>query len=387
MPAGARWAHIAHVQGAGTPSRIRVSPRLRIASALLAAGILGACRPGPTAAALDRDNPIRPLTPAPFGMEDFFAEAPRQPHPVRARLGRWLFYDARLSADETVSCATCHRPAHAFSDPFAVSTGVGGQRGRRKAPTIVNLAARTVLVDLPARDQGDWFFWDGRVTGLERQVLAPLADPLEMGLEHPAMLRRLSKLAGYRPYFREAFGSDAVTLDRVAAALADYVRTLRSGNSSYDRWRYGGDGTALSTAAKRGSDVFAFKGRCATCHAGFNFSDGRFHNLGVGWDAATATLEDEGRWRVTRVPRDRGAFKTPGLRDVSRHAPYMHDGSVATLRDVVEFYNRGGNPNPWQSQRVRPLGLTAAELDDLVAFLQALDSPAPADHAPRMFPR
>lgn len=342
---------------------------------------------GPGAARLERDNPVRRGAAAPFGMEDFFAEAPRQPDARRARLGRWLFYDTRLSADRTVACATCHRPEHAFSETRAVSMGVGGQRGRRKAPSIVNLSARTLLVDTPEADRGHTFFWDGRATSLERQVLVPIANPREMGLDHGELAARLSGVRGYRPYFRESFGSDAVTLDRVAAALADYVRTLRSGNTAYDRWRYGGDGAAMSTAARRGSDVFFFTGRCAMCHAGFNFSDGRFHNLGVGWDAASGSLRDEGRAEVSQVPRDRGAFKTPGLRDVTKHAPYMHDGSLTTLREVVEFYNRGGNDNPWRSLRLAPLGLTAREMNDLVAFLEALESPGEVDRAPRLFPR
>lgn len=359
----------------------------RVRAAVVVMATLSWACSQPSAAQLEGDNPIRPDAAAPFGMEDFFAEAPRQPDARRARLGRWLFYDTRLSADRTIACATCHRPEHAFSETRAVSMGVGQQRGRRKAPSIVNLSARTLLVDTPEADRAHLFFWDGRATSLERQVLVPIADPREMGLDHGAMAARLSGVSGYRRYFRDSFGSDAVTLDRVAAALADYVRTLRSGNTAYDRWRYGGDGAAMSTAAKRGSDVFFFKGRCAVCHAGFNFSDGRFHNLGVGWDAATATFADEGRAEVSRAPGDRGRFKTPGLRDVSRHAPYMHDGSLATLREVVEFYNRGGNQNPWRSLRMAPLGLMQGEIDDLVEFLQALDSPGEIDRAPRLFPR
>lgn len=370
-----------------TPSAVmRVAPsfRLVIASALAA---LSACTPGPTRAALEADNPIRPLPAAPFGMEDFFADAPVVPAPDRARLGRWLFYDTRLSRDGTIACATCHRPTHAFSEPRAVSLGIGGARGRRKAPTLANLAARTFLPDGLESTRRDHYFWDGRAPSLEAQVLVPIADPAEMGLEHPVLIARLAAVRGYQPYFREAFGSTAVTLDRVATALADYVRTLRSGNSPVDRWRYGGDAGALPEAAQRGSDLFHFTARCATCHAGFNFSDGRFYNLGVGWNATSASFADDGRVRVTGVDRDRGAFKTPGLRDVSKHAPYMHDGSLVTLRDVVEFYNRGGNRNPWQSRRLSPLGLTADQVDDLVTFLRSLDSESGEERAPRLFPR
>lgn len=143
----------------------------------------------------------------------------------------------------------------------------------------------------------------------------------------------------------------------------------------------------MSSEAKRGSEIFFFKGRCGMCHAGFNFSDGRFHNLGVGWNAQTQAFDDDGRAAITGAASDRGAFKTPGLRDVSKHAPFMHDGSVATLRDVVEFYNRGGTANPVKSGRIAPLGLTSSEIDEVVAFLHALDGEGYQDHAPRYFPK
>jgi cytochrome c peroxidase len=359
--------------------------RVLALAVLLQAGL--ACTAEPTAAQLETDNPIRPNAKPPFGMEDFFKEAPQQPHPARVRLGRWLFYDVRLSANRTVSCASCHRPSHAFSEPSPVSTGINASRGTRKTPSIVNLAARTVLPDVPD-DRAQLFFWDGRATSLESQVLAPIANAKEMGLGHEAMIERFSAIAGYRPYFREAFGSDVITRERVAAALADYVRTRMSGNAPYDRWAYGGDGRALSEQAQRGSELFFFTARCAVCHAGFNFSDGRFHNLGVGWDATSQTFADEGRALVTSHERDRGAFKTPGLREVSKRAPYMHDGSLATLRDVVEFYNRGGVANPWRSGRLRgPVTLTPSQVDDLVAFLQSLDGEGYQDQPPRYFPR
>jgi cytochrome c peroxidase len=335
---------------------------------------------------LEADNPIRPIAPPPYGMEEFFKEAPQQPNPDRARLGRWLFYDVRLSADQTMSCATCHRPSHAFSEPTPTATGINAARGSRKTPGIINLAARTVLPDLP-EDRAQYFFWDGRATGLENQVLAPIANMKEMGLTHNAMVARFSGITGYRPYFRQAFGSDAITRERVASALADYVRTRMSGNSAYDRWAYGRDGRALSEQAQRGSELFFFNARCATCHAGFNFSDGRFHRLGIGWNAATQSFVDEGRALVTGDPRDRGAFKTPGLRDVSKRAPYMHDGSLKTLREVVEFYNRGASgPNAGRG-RLMPLRLAEAQIDELVAFLESLDGEGYQDQAPRYFPR
>jgi cytochrome c peroxidase len=348
--------------------------------------VLVSCRTSPTSAQLDQDNPVRPIPTPPHGMEEFFAEAGRQPEPARVRLGRWLFYDTRLSSDQTVSCATCHRPEFAFSEPTAVATGVGGQQGRRKTPSIINLAARTTLPD-GLTDPGPTFFWDGRATSLEQQVLMPIADPKEMGFAHPAMVMRLSNIPGYRRYFSEAFGSDAITDERVASALADYVRTRTSGNAPYDRWAYGRDGKALSAEAQAGSDIFFFKGRCATCHAGFNFSDGRFHNIGIGWNPATQTFNDVGRMAVSHQPADLGRFKTPGLREVEKRAPYMHDGSLATLRDVVEFYNLGGAKIPGMSRRLAPLGLTPTEIDSLIAFLKSLNGEGYQDQPPKHFPR
>lgn len=337
-------------------------------------------------ARLEGDNPVRPNAAPPYGMEEFFKEAPQQPDPARARLGRWLFYDVRLSADQTVSCATCHRPSHAFSEPTAVATGVNAGRGTRKTPGIINLAARTVLPDRPD-DRDQFFFWDGRATGLENQVLGPIANAKEMGLSHDAMVRRFSGIAGYAPYFRDAFGSPAITRDRVAAALADYVRTRMSGNSAYDKWAYGRDGRALSEQAQRGSELFFFNARCAVCHAGFNFSDGRFHSVGIGWNAASRTFADDGRATVTGNAADRGAFKTPGLRDVSKRAPYMHDGSLRTLREVVEFYNRGAAGPTAGRGRLAPLRLAEAQIDELVAFLEALDGEGYQDTPPKYFPR
>jgi cytochrome c peroxidase len=357
---------------------------LRLTPVIVVAA-LNAC--GPTPAQLDADNPIAPNPSPPFGMEEFFAVS-QSPKPARVRLGRWLFYDTRLSSDRSLSCATCHRPELAFSETRPVARGIGGRLGRRKTPSIVNLAARTELVDaVSARDPGATFFWDGRATSLEQQVLAPIADSREMAFEHPAMVARFSGIEGYRRYFTEAFGSPEITKERIASGLAEFVRSRRSGNAPYDRWAFGGEATAMSRDAQRGLDLFSFRAACATCHAGFNFSDGRFYNLGVGWDEKTGTFADIGREAVTKDPSDRGKFKVPGLREVDRHAPYMHDGSLATLRDVVEFYNRGGNRNPFQTRRMRPLGLSPSEIDDVVAFLKSLNGEGYQDRPPRFFPQ
>lgn len=323
------------------------------------------------------ENPIKPIAPPPLGMEVFFEDV-EPPSPARVRLGRWLFYDTRLSADNTVACATCHRPEYAFSEPTPVSTGIKGQKGGRKAPTFINRAVTLA----------PHFFWDGRASSLEEQALGPIANPIEMGNTHEGMVAALSRVEGYKPYFKEAFGTEEITKERVAQAIADYERTRVSGNSPYDRWRFNREENAVSAAAKRGHDLFFDKAGCAQCHAGSSFSDSLFHNLGIGWDPETKTFKDEGRYLVTKREEDRGAFKTPVLRDVSKHPPYMHDGSIATLREVVELYNKGGISNPYLSRaRIKPLGLSDAEIDAIVAFLESLDGEGYQDTPPRTFPQ
>jgi cytochrome c peroxidase len=321
-------------------------------------------------------NPLVPLPSPPLGADIDFAALPQPPTPERVRLGRWLFYDTRLSADGTVSCATCHRPEHAFSEPLPVSTGIKGQKGARKAPTFINQAV-TVYPH---------FFWDGRAGSLEEQALGPIANPLEMGNTHEAMLASLSAIEGYAPYFEQAFGTPAITADRVARAIADYERTRMSGNSPWDRWRRLRDESAVPDEVKQGHELFFGKAGCNQCHLGSNFTDSTFHNVGVGWNPETKRFADEGRYVVTKQPDDRGAFKTPTLREVSRRAPYMHDGSIATLREVVELYNRGGEKNPFLDPKIEPLHLTAAEVDALVAFMQALDGEGYQDTPPSSFP-
>ena len=353
---------------------------------VLGLSLAGCGNPGPSAPAWEIENPVRPLAAAPLGMELYFEEATEPPVPARVRLGRWLFYDTRLSADNTIACASCHRPENAFSEPSAVSTGIRGQKGTRKAPSLVNLAVKPVLM-APVENDRPHFFWDGRATSLEDQIIGPISNPLEMASSHTAMVQTLSQVPGYKPYFKEAFGSDDITLDRVSKAIADYERTRMSGNSPYDRWRFARENSAVSAEAKLGHDLFFDKARCATCHSGSNFTDGAFHNLGVGWDPRTMSFKDDGRFLVTKDPGDRGAFKTPGLRDVSKRAPYMHDGSIATLREVVELYNRGGITNPTQTPRMFSIGLTEAELDALVAFLRSLDGEGYQDTAPTAFPQ
>jgi cytochrome c peroxidase len=334
----------------------------------------------------EKDNPILPLPASPLGIATKLSDLPDPPTPGSVRLGRWLFYDKRLSADGTIACATCHRPEYAFSEPTPVSTGIRGQKGGRKAPSFVNQAWTVV----------PYFFWDGRAQSLEDQALGPMANPIEMGNTHEAMVATIAGVPGYRKYFAEAFGSEAITKERIAQAIADYERTRMSGNSPYDRWRRTRDATAVPPEVKLGHELFFGKAGCVQCHVGSRFTDNNFHNIGIGWDETTRTFADEGRYQTTKgtinegfAESDRGAFKTPTLREVSKRAPYMHDGSVATLREVVEYYNRGGNRNPYLDPKMpqKPLGLTPAEIDALVAMMKALDGEGYADTAPTSFPK
>jgi cytochrome c peroxidase len=321
-------------------------------------------------------NPIIPLPEPPLGIDTSFADLGEPPTPERVRLGRWLFYDARLSKDGTISCATCHIPENAFSEPTPVSTGIDGQKGNRKAPSFLN-QAWTLFPH---------FFWDGRAASLEEQALGPIENPIEMGHTLPGMLSTLDGIDGYAKYFEEAFGTPEITNERVAKAIADYERTRMSGNSPWDRWKVGRDESAVSDLVKQGDELFFDKGGCNQCHLGQSLTDSLFHNLGIGWDPETETFADEGRYVVTEDEKDLGAFKTPTLRDISKHAPYMHDGSVATLEEVMEIYDIGGHANPQLDPKMQPLDLTEEEEAALVAFMEALDGEGYQDSAPAAFP-
>lgn len=286
-------------------------------------------------------------------------------------LGRLLFFDKRLSADGTIACSSCHLPSRAFTDGKAVSRGIKGQRGHRNAPTVVN------------RLYGRSFFWDGRARTLTEQTLEPFLSPVEHGLSQHDLLSMIKAIPGYRHLFRKTFGTD-VTEDGIATALTHFQWTILSGNSPVDRFDYRGDTAALSAAAQRGFLVFRGKGGCVRCHAGPNYTDEQYHNLGVGWETPHIDL---GRYSVTRQPEDIGAFKTPTLREVARTAPYMHDGRFKTLREVVNFYNHGGVNNPHQDPIMRPLFLSDDERADLEAFLNNLSGEGWQQAVPpRVFP-
>jgi cytochrome c peroxidase len=278
--------------------------------------------------------------------------------PEKVALGRRLFSDPILSGDRTVACATCHVPDRGFSGPDALAVGVRGQKNRRNAPTLLNIAYS------PA------FFWDGRAATLEEQALQPIADPREMASNPDEAVARLRADPSYVAQFQKAFG-DAVTTQNLARALASFERTLLSGDSAVDRFRHG-QVADLTDDAKQGLWLFEGRGGCWKCHSGNTLSDGRFHNTGVGWGAG-----DLGRFEVTWRDSDRGAFKTPTLRDVARTAPYMHDGSVATLEEVVRYYGKGGNRNSYLDKDLKPVDFSDADIRHLVAFLNALTGGQP----------
>ena len=285
---------------------------------------------------------------------------------AKVELGKQLYFDKRLSADGTVSCATCHDPAKGWTDQLPVSNGVGGKHGTRSAPTVLNSAFNYMQ------------FWDGRAPSLEEQAKGPIENPVEMADKLDRVVGWLNSVPGYRTQFAAVFGGPA-TADRVAQAIAAFERTVYSGNSAYDRYTQDKDENALTPAAKRGLALFEGKAQCTQCHVGFDLSDRVFHNIGVGMNAKDPDL---GRYVVTKQDKDKGAFKTPILRDLLKTAPYMHDGSVKTLEDVIELYDVGGEPNPWLDPKMKPLNLTDAEKADLLAFLKSLEGDTPIITAP-----
>jgi cytochrome c peroxidase len=289
------------------------------------------------------------------------------PSEEKIALGMQLYFDPRLSVDNTVSCATCHDPKKGWSNGDAVATGVGGKRGGRSAPSVLNSAYYTVQ------------FWDGRAATLEAQALGPIQNPIEMNLEIDKAVEKLNAIPGYKAQFQKVFSTD-VTSEGIAKAIAAFERTVLSGDAPYDHFK-AGDKTALSEAAQRGMKLFFGKANCSACHSGPNFSDSAYHN--IGYDSP-----DEGRFAISKLKGDTGAMKTPTLRDIARTAPYFHNGEVQTLEEVVKHYNKGGNNNPYQDEEVFPLKLTDAEQADLVTFLkEGLASKSYPDVEPPELPK
>jgi cytochrome c peroxidase len=237
------------------------------------------------------------------------------------------------------------------------------------------------------------WFWDGRAASLAEQAKGPLENPVEMANTHAQVVDTVAGARSYRRYFREAFGDERIDIDRVADAIAAYEATRLSGNSAFDRFD-AGDETALSPLAQEGRDLFFGTARCTACHAGPNFSDSKFHNIGIGFRwrpgpgmSAVEAFSDPGRHGVTKEEKDLGAFKTPTLRDVSKRAPYMHDGSIQTLEEAVFLYVRGGNLNPWIAPEMQEVLVAPWHVRPLVAFLESLDGTGYEDAVPAAFPQ
>ena len=368
---------------------------------LLAAGFLFAM--GLNAGESLKEGPPLGLPPAPIPEDN--AQTPE-----KIALGETLFNDDRFSTTGEVSCATCHDAAKAFTDsPLSVSEGIDKKTGTRNAPTVVNAVYMKTQ------------FWDGRSPSLEDQSLHPFVNPVEMGLkDHQPILDIVRTDPDYVKAFKEVFGKagDEITMTEVTKAIAAFERTQVAGDSPFDRWHYGGEQGAMTEAQVRGFEIFVNAGRCVSCHrieqTQALFTDSRFHNIGVGINRiqgevpelagaflkaeATASEVDVrvltdartseiGRFAISRTFDDLGSFKTPTLRNTAVTAPYMHDGSIKTLRDVIVHYNNGGvtnegDPvNDFLSGGIRPLKLTDEQIDDLVAFMEALTSPQFAELA------
>jgi len=312
---------------------------------------------------------------APLGLPPVPFPADNVPTAQTIELGRRLYYDPALSVNNTVSCASCHHPDYGFSDGKQVSTGVQGQTGTRNSPTVFNSAYFEVQ------------FWDGRSPSLEKQAEGPVQNPVEMAHTLDGVVSRLSADPSYQAQFAKAFGPGPITYEMVEKAIASFERTVISGNSPFDRWKYGKDDKAVSESVKRGFEVFssAKKGNCTACHLiGQDyalFTDNKFHNIGVGADITS--ISDPGRFTVSQKEEDRGAFKTPSLRNVALTAPYMHDGSLKTLKEVVDYYIGGGNSNAHLDKNIHGLDfLSGQERADLQAFLESLTGEMPAAAGP-----
>lgn len=287
--------------------------------------------------------------PVPLGL-DAYIPAPESNPLTRAKvdLGREIFFFRGLSRDSTLSCAGCHLPEKAFTDGKPGAVGVRGQISSRRTPPILN------------RAWGKSFFWDGRAATLEAQVLQPILNPKEMDLTPAEIAPRVRANTALAVRMKAVFGRDAGNED-IALALASYVRSILAGDSPYDRF-VAGDRTALTAQQQAGLKLFRGKANCAACHVGANLTDELFHNTGTGW--RNGAFADPGQ--------SLGAFKTPGLRQVAEAAPYMHDGSLATLEEVIDFYDGGGRENPNLDSEIRKLELAPAEKAALIEFLKSL---------------
>lgn len=315
---------------------------------------------------------------------------------AKIELGRQLYFDPRLSSDHTISCATCHDPAQGYTAQTQFGVGIRGQTGNRNSPVSYN------------RILSGAQFWDGRAASLEEQAVGPIANPIEMGNTHSSCVQCVAGIEGYRMQFEAVFGTDSVNIDNIGKAIASFERCLVTGPAPYDyhavfaryqelypteedladlksddpelfaqyeQAKADAEAHPMSESAQRGQKLFfSERVNCTACHVGANFADEKYHNLGVGMDAAEPDL---GRYAVTMDEKDKGAFKTPTVRNVEFTAPYMHDGSQKTLEEVVEWYAKGGHPNPYLDEKIKKLDLTAQDKADLVAFMKACSGAFP----------
>ncbi|MGC2193043.1 MAG: cytochrome c peroxidase [Terriglobales bacterium] len=328
----------------------------------------------PAPAILPAGNPV--TIKAPLGLPPVPVPPDNPPTDDTIALGRRLYYDPQLSADGTISCASCHAPQFAFADARSVSVGVGGKTGTRHAPTVINSAYNSLQ------------FWDGRAPSLEEQAKGPIANPVEMAHSLDGVVNHLQADPKYRALFRKAWATDQITIDLVARSIASFERTVIAGNSPFDRFYFGHDKTAISPAAQRGFKLFTDpkKANCAVCHTigktDALFTDNKFHNLGIGADTR-GNLNDPGRFAVTKQDADMGCFKTPTLRNLANRAPFMHDGSFPTVKDSLAHYIGGGNMNDHLDKEIHALDfLTFDERDDLLQFLDSLNGTLPDNLGP-----
>ena len=274
----------------------------------------------------------------------------------KASLGKKLYFDTRLSLSSAQSCASCHNPSFSWGDGLAVGVGNGMVRLKRRSPTIINSA------------WGVLFMWDGLAANLEEQTLGPIQSPEEMNMPVEELMRRLAAVSGYDVLFKDAFPRIGLNPDTLAQAIATYERTVVSGHAPFDSW-VDGDERAISEQAKHGFLIFNTRGQCSSCHEGWNFTDDGFHDIGL-------PTKDIGRARfLPTIPKMLHAFKTPGLREIANRAPYMHDGSIATLEQVIEHYDRAAIARPSRSELIAPLDLSSQDKADLVEFLKTLAGP------------
>ena len=316
------------------------------------------------------DEPIK-LEP-PLGLKPIKVPKDNPVTKEKIELGRKLFFDKRLSKTEAISCASCHDPAKGWSNGMKVAEGIEKQTGNRSSPSLINVVY--------SKSQ----FWDGRAKTLEEQALGPIQNPIEMGMDLKELEKRLGAIESYKKDFKSVFGTE-VTSDAIAKAIATYERTILSGNAPYDKYK-AGNKSALSEPAARGRKLFFGKANCSACHTGSNFTDNGFHNIGIGMDedeTKEGEEKDLGRFVLSKLGGDKGAFKTPTLREIARTAPYMHDGRFETLEEVVEHYDKGGTPNPQLDEELFPLKLNDQQKSDLVAFLkEGLASENYPEHSP-----